>query len=141
MLHCCFQADGLDAEARVGVPGEHRGILCDHHVFRIVKHWLKADHDPYYNPVNDYVILPTEFEIERHKEKGLEVTSLKEEWEIISGDLDDQDSIKPSASSISVSHEGVNSSREEACATVVVHPQNQGKQHVELNAVSVSVDA
>ncbi|KAF3450013.1 hypothetical protein FNV43_RR06092 [Rhamnella rubrinervis] len=135
------KADGLNAEARVAVPGEHRGILCDHHVFRIVKHWLKADHDPYYNPVNDYVIIPTEFEIERHKEKGLEVTSFKEEWEIISGDLDDQCGIKPSVSSISVSHEGANSSQEEACATVVVHPQNQGKQHVELNGVSVSVDA
>ncbi|KAH7545658.1 hypothetical protein FEM48_Zijuj01G0116800 [Ziziphus jujuba var. spinosa] len=134
------KADGLNAEARVGVPGEHRGILCDHHVFRIVKHWLKADHDPYYNPVNDYVILPTAFEIERHKEKGLQVTSLKEEWEIISEDQCHQDNIKPSVSSVSVSHKGDNASREEACATVVVHPPSEGKQHVELNAVSVLLD-
>lgn len=141
MLLYCFQADGLDAEARVGVPGEHRGILCDHHVFRILKHWLKADHDPFYNPVNDYVILPTAFDVERHKEKGLEVTSLKEEWEIISGDLDDQDNINPSVSSVSISHEGANSSLDEACATIIVHPHIKGKQHVELNAVSVSVDA
>ncbi|PWA60270.1 alpha/beta-Hydrolases superfamily protein [Artemisia annua] len=49
------KADGLVAEARVGIPGEHRGILCDKHMFRIVRHWLKADHDPFYNHVNDYV--------------------------------------------------------------------------------------
>ena len=55
-------------------------------MFRIVRHWLKADHDPFYNPVNDYVILPTLFEIERHGDKGLEVTSLKEEWEIVAED-------------------------------------------------------
>lgn len=141
-----FQADGLNAEARVGVPGEHRGILCDHHVFRILKHWLKAgDPDPFYNPINDYVILPTAFEIERHKEKGLEVTALKEEWEIISDEQGDCDNIadnKPLMSSISVSQPGDDqSSRAEARATVVVHPQHEGKQRVELNAISVSVDA
>ncbi|KAG2688075.1 hypothetical protein I3843_09G077400 [Carya illinoinensis] len=134
------KADGLNAEARVGVPGEHRGILCDHHVFRILKHWLKADSDPYYNPLNDYVILPTAFEMEKHREKGFQVTSLKEEWEIISED--DRDSVadtKPSVSSISVSHVGDDqSSWTEARATVIIHPQNEGKQHVELNAISVS---
>ncbi|KAM6551550.1 hypothetical protein CsatB_001358 [Cannabis sativa] len=141
------KADGLNAEARIGIPGEHRGILCDHHVFRILKHWLKADHDPFYNPLNDYVILPTAFEVESHKEKGLQVTSLKEEWEIISEDTDGQDDVatkKPLVSSITVSQNGGNnqfSSRAEARATIVLHPQNDGKQHVELNAVSVSVDA
>ncbi|KAK9109568.1 hypothetical protein Sjap_017628 [Stephania japonica] len=54
--------DGLKAVARVGVPGDHRGLSRDRHVFRILKHWLKADHDPYYNPMNDYVILPTAFD-------------------------------------------------------------------------------
>ncbi|XP_038689907.1 lecithin-cholesterol acyltransferase-like 4 [Tripterygium wilfordii] len=139
------KADGLEAEARVGIPGEHRGILCDHHLFRILKHWLKADSDPYYNPVNDYVILPTEFEMESHREKGLQFTSLKEEWEIISGDPDGDHNVadkKPSVSSISVSQAGSEkSARAEACATLVVHPQSEGKQHVELNAISVSVDA
>ncbi|GKU92668.1 hypothetical protein SLEP1_g6367 [Rubroshorea leprosula] len=140
------KADGLNAEARVGVPGEHRGILSDHHVFRILKHWLKADSDPYYNPLNDYVILPTAFVMESHQEKGLQVTSLKEEWEIISEDqdnLDDAESRKPMISSISISQGGGKnqSSHAEARATVTVHPQNEGKHHVELNAISVSVDA
>ncbi|KAM7524681.1 hypothetical protein LguiA_014583 [Lonicera macranthoides] len=136
------KADGLNAEARVGVPGEHRGILSDPHLFRILKHWLKADHDPFYNPVNDYVILPTSFEIERHQEKGgLQVTSVKEEWEIITEEQVDQDNMasnttKPLLGSIAVSHAG-----EEALATVVVHPQSEGRRHVELNAVSVSAGA
>ncbi|GJW85836.1 lecithin-cholesterol acyltransferase-like 4 protein [Tanacetum coccineum] len=132
------KADGLDAEARVGIPGEHRGILCDKHMFRIVRHWLKADHDPFYNPVNDYVILPTIFEIERHSDKGLEVTSLKEEWEIVSKDNDDNRK-QPMVGSISVSHAGDDeSSAEEARATFIVHSQSNGKQHIELNAMSVT---
>ncbi|XP_061354729.1 lecithin-cholesterol acyltransferase-like 4 [Gastrolobium bilobum] len=138
------KADGLNAEARVGVPGEHRGILREAHVFRLVKHWLKAgDPDPFYNPLNDYVILPTAFEMERHKEKGLEVASLKEEWEIISRDQDDQSNTadKMSLSSISVSNEGANQSYSEAYATISVHPGNEGKQRVQLNALAVSVDA
>ncbi|EPS72243.1 lecithine cholesterol acyltransferase-like protein, partial [Genlisea aurea] len=85
------KADGLLAEARVGVAGSHRGILCDHRVFRILKHWLKADHDPFYNPVNDYVILPTAFEMEKLKEAadhGLQqvVAALRDEWEIVIAD-------------------------------------------------------
>lgn len=121
----------------MGVPGEHRGILCDHHVFRILKHWLNADSDPYYNPVNDYVILPMTFEMESHQEKGMTVTSLKEEWEIISSDENEIDR-KPCMSNISLSDQ---SSKAEACATLIVHPQNEGKQQVQLNAISVSVDA
>lgn len=86
-------------------------------------------------------MLPTAFEMEKHKEKGFEVTSLKEEWEIITDDQDgNHNNIaadgNPKVSSISVSQDGA-----EACATVTVYPQNEGKQHVELNALSVSVDA
>lgn len=81
--------------------------------------------------------------MEKHREKGFQVTSLKEEWEIISED--DQDSVadtKPSVSSISVSHVGEDQySWAEARATVIIHAQNEGKQHVELNAISVSVDS
>uniref|UniRef100_A0A166FW80 Lecithin-cholesterol acyltransferase-like 4 n=1 Tax=Daucus carota subsp. sativus TaxID=79200 RepID=A0A166FW80_DAUCS len=139
------KADGLDAVARVGVPGEHRGILCDRHVFRIVKHWLKADHDPFYNPINDYVILPTSFEIESHQEKGLQVTSLKEEWEILTADEAEDDTFansKPMVGSIAVSHKGDDQSPSEtARATLTIHPQSEGKQHIELNAVGVSAGA
>lgn len=143
-LSLYMQADGFDAEERVGIPGEHRGILCEPHLFRILKHWLRAgDPDPFYNPVNDYVILPTAFEMERHKEKGVEVASLKEEWEIISNDQDGQCNTgdKMSLSSISVLQEGANNSHSEAHATVFVHPGNDGKQSIELNALAVSVDA
>nr|GMD04101.1 lecithin-cholesterol acyltransferase-like 4 [Ipomoea batatas] len=134
------KADGLNAEARVGVPADHRGIICDRYVFRVIKHWLKADHDPFYNPVTDYVIIPTLFDMERHQEKGLEITSLKEEWEIIpEGDVTDE---KPIVGSICVSRVGEdNISREDAQATVVVHPALDGKKcHVELSAMSVSTN-
>ena len=137
------KADGFDAEERVGIPGEHRGILREPHLFRILKHWLKAgEPDPFYNPVNDYVVLPTAFEMERHQEKGLDVTSLREEWEIVSSDHDGQSNTgdKMSISSSSVS-QGANNSHSEAHATVTVHPGNDGKQHIELNALAVSVDA
>ncbi|KAK4742421.1 hypothetical protein SAY87_000422 [Trapa incisa] len=53
----------------VGVLGEHRGVLCDHHVFH-------------------YVILAITFEMERNQEKGVTLTSLKEEWEIINSNSD-----------------------------------------------------
>lgn len=138
------KADGLKAESRVGIPGEHRGILCDPHLFRILKHWLKAgDPDPFYNPLNDYVILPTAFEIETHKENGVEVASVKEEWDIISTDQDGESKTdeKMSMRSISVSQEEADQSYSEAHATVVVQPEKEGKQHVQLNAVAVSVDA
>lgn len=103
------KADGLNAEARIGVPGEHRGILSDHHVFRILKTWLNAgEPDPFYDPLNDYVVLPTCFEIERFKEKSFDVTQCKEEWEIIPRDLtvNDDDDVEAKGhpiSSISVS--------------------------------------
>ncbi|KAF7801362.1 lecithin-cholesterol acyltransferase-like 4 [Senna tora] len=142
------KADGLKAEARVGVPGEHRGILCDHHVFRILKHWLKAgEPDPFYNPLNDYVILPTAFEIERHEENGVEVASLKEEWEIISHDQDEHNSLtadKMSLNTITVSYEGANQCCSDAHAGVVavVNSENDSREkHVQMNGLTVSVDA
>ncbi|XAR56176.1 Phospholipase A(1) [Bertholletia excelsa] len=140
------KADGLNAEARVGVPGEHRGILCDRHVFRILKHWLKAgEPDPYYNPLNDYVILPTLFEIKERQEKGLQVTSLKEEWEIIAEEDENKtnmDNMKPLVSSISASNAGNGQSmQEEAYATLIVCPQSEGRHRVELNVVSVTANA
>ena len=80
-----MQADGFNAVARVGVAADHRGIVCSHHVFRIVQHWLHAgEPDLFYNPLNDYVILPTAYEIEKHHEKCGDLTSVSEDWEIIS---------------------------------------------------------
>ncbi|CAL0312179.1 unnamed protein product [Lupinus luteus] len=133
-------ADGFNAEARVGIPGDHCYILSKTHLFRILKHWLKAEApDPFYNPLNDYVVLPTAFEIESSKEKGREV-----EWEIISKDQYDQSSTSAditSLRSISTLHGSANQSYSEAHATVVVHPGSDGDQHVQLNALAVSVDA
>ncbi|CAH9107182.1 unnamed protein product [Cuscuta europaea] len=153
------KADGLNAEARVGVPGDHRGILCDRHVFRIVKHWLKADRDPFYNPVNDYVILPTLFDdMERHQEEGgVQITSLREEWEIIAKhneeivrEEDHNMAGEKTAvvGSVCVSHVGDDKTLHEegadAHATVVVHhqPTLDGCLAVELNGmISVSANA
>ncbi|XP_047971885.1 lecithin-cholesterol acyltransferase-like 4 [Salvia hispanica] len=137
------KADGLHAVARVGVPGDHRGILCERQVFRILKHWLRADHDPFYNPVNDYVILPTAFEMETTKTKGMEVASLKEEWEIV-GDEDEDCTMEkePLVGSITVARtSGERSVQEEAHATVTIQSQKDGKKHVELSAVSISASA
>ncbi|GAB2266152.1 hypothetical protein Dimus_001174 [Dionaea muscipula] len=127
------KADGLNAEARVGVPGEHRGILGERHVFRILKHWLKAgEPDPYYDPLNDFVILPTAWEMGNYIEKCFRITSVKEGWEIIPGDLDKQDdkveNTKPIMTCVSVS------------MLVDNEPsQVEGKRQAELNALHVSV--
>lgn len=128
--------------ARVGVPGEHRGILNDHRVFRMLRKWLNVgEPDPFYNPINDYVILPTTFEMEKYQENGLEVASVKESWDVISDD-NNIGTAGSTVSSISVSQPGDDQNPQaEAHATLTVQPQNDGRQHVELTAVSVSVDA
>ena len=44
----------------MGIPGDHRGMLCEPRLFRILKQWLNAgDPDPFYDPMLDFVILPT----------------------------------------------------------------------------------
>lgn len=59
-------------------------------MFRILKHWLNAgEPDPFYDPLNDYVVLPTAFELERVKERCFQVA--KEEWEVIPKDLNVHD--------------------------------------------------
>ncbi|XP_051218933.1 lecithin-cholesterol acyltransferase-like 4 [Lolium perenne] len=138
------KADGLDAVARVGVAADHRGIVCDHHVFRIVQHWLHAgEPDPFYDPLNDYVILPTIFEVEKHHEKRGDVTSVREDWEIISHTDNDHETkrlaeLPAMVSTLSASREGKEGSLDEAQATVVIHPESGGRQHVEVRAVGVS---
>nr|CAB3488258.1 unnamed protein product [Digitaria exilis] len=136
------KADGFNAVARVGVAADHRGIVCNHYVFRIVQHWLHAgEPDPFYNPLNDYVILPTSYEVEKHHEKCGDLTSVSEDWEIISPS-DDKTmrpaELPPMVSTLSASREGKEGTLEEAKATVVVHPENKGRQHVEVRAVGVS---
>lgn len=82
-----MQADGFDAVARIGVSADHRGILCEPYVFRILGHWLKAgQYDPFYNPLIDFVILPTAFDKLR---ESTQIPPLKDEWEIVSSDDDD----------------------------------------------------
>jgi hypothetical protein len=65
----------LVAEERLGIPGDHHGILMDERFFRVLKHWLMAgDPDPFYDPYTDFVILPsTEVEIEDDKEKTISI--------------------------------------------------------------------
>ncbi|KAJ1272767.1 hypothetical protein BS78_06G227300 [Paspalum vaginatum] len=136
------KGDGFNAVARVGVAADHRGIVCSHYVFRIVQHWLHAgEPDPFYDPLNDYVILPTAYEVEKHHEKHGDVTSVTEDWEIISPS--DGKTIRPSelpsmVSTVATSREDKEGGLEEAQATIVVHPEKKGWQHVEVRAVGVS---
>ncbi|KAF7003209.1 hypothetical protein CFC21_018568 [Triticum aestivum] len=137
------KADGLDAVARIGVAADHRGIVCDHRVFRIVQHWLHAgEPDPFYDPLNDYVVIPTIFEVEKHHEKCGDVTSVREDWEIISHTDGDEAKRPPElpamVGALSASREGKDGLLDEAQATVVVHPESGGRQHVEVRAVGVS---
>lgn len=138
------KADGLDAVARVGVAADHRGIVCDRHVFRIIQHWLHAgEPDPFYDPLNDYVILPTAFEIEKYHEKHGDITSVREDWEIISHRDDESKrpaELPPMFNTLSASREGEDGSLEEAQATIFVHPESKGRQHVEVRAVGVTHD-
>lgn len=136
------KADGFNAVARVGVAADHRGIVCSRRVFRIVQHWLHAgEPDPFYDPLSDYVILPTLYEIEKHREKHGDVTSVAEDWEIISpndGKTMRPGEFPPMVSTLTTSREGKEGALEEAQATVVVHPEKKGRQHVQVRAVGVS---
>ncbi|KAG0564382.1 hypothetical protein M758_8G102500 [Ceratodon purpureus] len=71
-------ADGLKAEARVGIPADHRGILMDEHFFHVMKHWLRVGGvDPEYDPETDYVMVPMSrrpFEFDSHKEESVDVS-------------------------------------------------------------------
>lgn len=137
-----MQADGLDAVSRVCVSADHRGIVRDHHVFRILKTWLHAgEPDPFYNPLNDYVILPTAFEIEKYCKQALQVTTLNEDWEIISPDTDtNNDESSDNLTIVSTLSVTVGKERpfSEAHAIMQVHPQSEGIQSVEVRAVGVT---
>lgn len=66
---------------RIGIPGDHRAILNDERLFRLLKHFLKVgDPDPFYNPVLDYVVVPRwnlEVELE------LDAEERSETWQLI----------------------------------------------------------
>ncbi|KAJ8627702.1 hypothetical protein MRB53_021009 [Persea americana] len=103
---------------------------------------LFGEPDPFYNPLNDYVILPTAFDIETHRDQGLTVNALNEDWEIISGDTEDQGKAAAGqmalVGTISVAHVKKDQSYAGTHATIVVHPWSEGKQHLELRAISVT---
>ncbi|KAL8167677.1 hypothetical protein V2J09_009176 [Rumex salicifolius] len=130
------KADGLNAEARIGVPGEHRGILCDRHVFRILKHWLKAgEPDPYYDPINDFVILPTAYEVESHTEKRFHGDIVKEEWEFVSADPDGEHC------NMLVLKKDDNQTSERDLLVTVINNLGQGNHGLESLSSSVTVGA
>ena len=59
------RADNLDALFRVGVPGEHRALLRDPRVFRLVEYFLEVGEvDPMYDPSSDFVVVPGKKEVE-----------------------------------------------------------------------------
>jgi pimeloyl-ACP methyl ester carboxylesterase len=136
-------ADGLAAEERIGVPGDHRGLVCDERVFRILKHWLKAgDPDPFYNPVDDYVILPSKVELEQHKKGCLSIPST-ENWEILSENTDDyhETGRHDFVATISEGNEKFGNSRAEAHATLNVHTSHSGsidEKHIEVSTIGIA---
>lgn len=139
---CICQADGFDAVARIGVPADHRGIICNRHVFRILKHWLKAgEPDPFYNPLNDFVVLPTAFEVGDHnKDTDIHVTSVKEDWQLLSqnnGHGNDSNYFLAMVGSLSVSCEGMSGMSDGAQVTVAVQQTDCGAQ-VEVRGIEVS---
>lgn len=77
-----LQGDGFQALYRVGVPGEHRDLLNDHRVHRILNFFLRVPpHDGLYDPYTDCILLPSRAEIEaemeakRFRTKGAPLTT------------------------------------------------------------------
>eukprot|EP00850_Spirogloea_muscicola_P005424 SM000025S08319 [mRNA] locus=s25:51672:55202:+ [translate_table: standard] len=59
------KADGLEATCRIGVSGEHRGVLRDKRVFRVLQHWLEVGgYEADYDPQTDCVLVASRAEIE-----------------------------------------------------------------------------
>lgn len=89
-LECfsCDQADGLNAELRIGIPGDHRGILNDDRLFRLLKHFLRVgDPDPLYDPVCDFVLIPRPtLEVELHGRPSIDGVEECEAWQLIDSD-------------------------------------------------------
>lgn len=85
----CVQSDGLRAEFRIGIPGDHRCILNDDRLFRILKHFLKAgDPDPNYDPVIDFVLV-TRFDSELkggREDVAVTTSAIESDWEVVYDD-------------------------------------------------------
>jgi len=79
-------SDGLRAELRIGIPGDHRCILNDDRLFRILKHFLKAgDPDPNYDPVIDFVLV-TRFDSElkgSREDVAVTTSAIESDWEVV----------------------------------------------------------
>eukprot|EP01018_Ginkgo_biloba_P009195 Gb_22984 [translate_table: standard] len=137
------RADGLAAESRIGVPGDHRGLICDERVFRILKHWLKVgDPDPFYDPANDFVILPTKAEFEEHRKECIPIAFTKE-WEILSEDNNDYNEATELdfVATISGDYERFGGPRAEAHASVNVHLPHPGSidnKHIEVSTIGLA---
>lgn len=60
-----MQGDEFNAMYRVSVPGEHRALLNDTRVHRILSFFLRVPpHDELYDPYTDCILLPTKDEID-----------------------------------------------------------------------------
>ncbi|CAN6455794.1 unnamed protein product [Victoria cruziana] len=129
-------ADGLLADARVAVPADHRGIICDRHVFRILKHWLGAgEPDPCYNPMNDYVILPDASEFVQAM--GGRV---KEQWVIIN-DAGEGGGGKANETSFSLdlSLSSMADESQAECASVIIRPNYEDIKDLGVKGLPVAV--
>ena len=110
-------------------------------MFRILKHWLKAgEPDPFYNPLNNFVVLPTAFEVGDHnKDTDIHVTSVKD-WQLLSqnnGHGNDSDDLLAMVGSLSVSCDGMSGMFDGAQVTVAVQQTDCGAQ-VEVRGIEVS---
>ena len=83
------QSDGLNAEMRIGIPGDHRAILNDKRLFTLLKHFLNVgDPDPMYDPVWDFVVVPRpEVEVQRDDYPSIGVVEEESEvWQFVVSD-------------------------------------------------------
>eukprot|EP00252_Welwitschia_mirabilis_P027406 TRINITY_DN938_c0_g1_i1.p1 TRINITY_DN938_c0_g1~~TRINITY_DN938_c0_g1_i1.p1 ORF type:complete len:571 (-),score=131.73 TRINITY_DN938_c0_g1_i1:672-2384(-) len=135
------KADGFEAVERISVEADHRDIVCDEHFFNIIKSWLNiGDPDPLYDRVSDYVILPTEAEIAKFKEKVH--ASVSDNWEVISNRDDDDVEVVVKDDLIGGSEVGERDSlREQANICIDVKPSwSIIENHIEASRTEVRND-
>lgn len=127
---------------RVGIPGDHRNILNDQRTFRILEHFLEVgEYDPFYNPLNDYIVLPSKAEIEEHRKECIVVPSL-DCWETISEDSEDygQGRDQEYVATVSTGPTSLDT-RAEAHAHVHLHGPHEGgikEDHIEVEVIGIA---